>query len=114
MSESDEQITAQPQDSRFLSVAAFARLTGLSVATVRRRVRDGSVVVFQPGGPRTRVLIPWTQLQFSMPRTSREKPMAVTQDSSECSKLSGPAPRWRQRLNRPIQHNTGKIDAEKN
>lgn len=48
--------------AEFLTPAEFAVAAGLSLATVRRRIREGSLPVFQPGGKRTAVRIPRSAL----------------------------------------------------
>jgi hypothetical protein len=37
-------------DHSYLDLKQFSELSGLSPSTVRRRVRDGSLSAFQPGG----------------------------------------------------------------
>ncbi len=49
----------------FLSPAEFAEWSGLSEATVRRRIKDGTIESVQPGGFRTRVLIPVDAFQHA-------------------------------------------------
>ena len=51
---------AAPPD--YLTPHEFAHRTGLSLATVRRRINDGTLPVFQPGGKRTAVRIPQSAL----------------------------------------------------
>ncbi len=51
-----------PTSAEFLTPAEFARLAVLSLATVRRRISDGSLPVFQPGGKRTAMRIPRSAL----------------------------------------------------
>jgi hypothetical protein len=41
----------------YVSPREFSHFSGLSLSTIRRRIRDGSLPVSQPGGSRTRVLI---------------------------------------------------------
>lgn len=43
---------------KFLSIDDFARRAGLSVSTVRRLIRAGSIRYEQPGGKRHRIIIP--------------------------------------------------------
>jgi hypothetical protein len=79
-----------------ISPAEFAARSGLSVVTVRRRVRDRSLPAVQPGGPRTRVLIPVDALvpvRVDAPADLAEpKPPLPTTPAP----LPGPAPKWRQ------------------
>ena len=42
---------------RYVSPREYSEIVGWSIATVRRRIADGSLAVSQPGGPRTAVVI---------------------------------------------------------
>lgn len=53
--------------AELLTPAEFAAAAGLSLATVRRRIREGSLPVFQPGGKRTAVRIPRSALLTTYP-----------------------------------------------
>ena len=44
------------QTGRFLSIEELSLQSGLSISTIERRVKDGSIPVIQPGGRRTRKL----------------------------------------------------------
>lgn len=83
-----------PGMQRFLSVQEFCELTGLSHATVRRRICDGSLPVWQPGGRRTRVLIladdPATR--SSNLDATKEQPVPAL----IAPRIPGPRPRWQQ------------------
>jgi len=46
-----------PPDPEYLSPEAFSRSSGISIATVRRRIADGTLPVVQLGGPKHRILI---------------------------------------------------------
>ena len=48
--------------AEMLTIDEFARRTGLSRATVRRRIADGSLRAFQPGGHRTAVRLAASQI----------------------------------------------------
>jgi hypothetical protein len=98
-------LQADDLDARsFVSVAEFCRKTGLSASTVRRRIAEGTLVVYQPGGPRSRVLIHISAIEgpLTPPPTPPEPPAAKT------NQLPGPAPRWRMA---PVMENR---DATKN
>ena len=84
-----------------LSPLEFVAKSGLSLATVRRYLRDGRIPSFQPGGLRCRVLIPvsalepYAQAAGSVSRTARpNQPKVVPRAVSKRSR-SGPKPRWR-------------------
>lgn len=101
MKTSDTDYVNQPNSAiaRWESPDEFARRTGLSIATVRRRLADGSIPSIQPGGHRTRVLIPVSALQappIGQP-PSASSPGADTDDSSVPERprpRRGPRPRW--------------------
>ena len=44
--------------SEFLTIDEFSTMSRLSVSTIRRPIADGSLPAFQPGGKKTRLLIP--------------------------------------------------------
>lgn len=77
-----------------VSVEEFARLSGLSPKTIRRRLDDGSLPKFQPGGPRTRVTIPLAALQAVAPECGAERPQELRQNSQSPSIPAGPRPQW--------------------
>ena len=57
----------------FFTPEQMAMITGLSLSTIWRRIRDGSMPFVQPGGRRKRVLIPRTFLdQLDTQRQSDE------------------------------------------
>lgn len=43
---------------RYLKLNELVQVSGLSEATIRRRVKDGGLPFHQPGGPRTILLFP--------------------------------------------------------
>lgn len=51
------------QNASFLTLAQFAQLSNLSPATLYRRIRDGHLATFQPGGKGTSLRIPASELQ---------------------------------------------------
>lgn len=86
-----------------VSPEEYAHLTGLSLSTVRRYVRDQRLPSVQPGGRRCRVLIPRTALVHVSPtdqglgaQAASASTLPVQQAPSRGSKLPGPAPHWRQ------------------
>jgi hypothetical protein len=84
----------------YLSPAEFSERSGLSLATVYRRLRDRSLPSAQPGGPRTRVLIPVDALGTkAVPPEILEAPSppierTITNPTTP-PPLPGPAPKWR-------------------
>lgn len=93
-------------DEFFLTPTEFANKSRLSIATVRRRLKDGSLVSFQPGGSGTAIRIPaselkrLSQLQEDSPYPSRETSQNQTEADSlqitknHSSKMAGPRPLW--------------------
>jgi hypothetical protein len=87
----------------YLSPAEFSECSGLSLATIYRRVRDRSLPSAQPGGPRTQVLIPIDALRpAARPTESEPRPSASAVPTGPANAepippvpLPGPAPKWR-------------------
>lgn len=84
-----------------LSPLEFVAKSGLSLATVRRYLRDGRIPSSQPGGLRCRVLIPVSALEPyakalgpAFQASGPDQPKAVRRAVSKRS-ASGPKPRWR-------------------
>ena len=92
-------IPLQAANADFLSPAEFARLAGISLATVWRYLADGRIPRLQPGGRRCRVLIPRSALvdpagwQNSLPDSS-EPSVTTTIPATQDDKPRGPGPRW--------------------
>src|SRR5258708_2337474 len=91
------------QASRFLSIAELARQSGLSISTIDRRVKDGSIPFIQPGGPRTRKFFRADVLErlashvptssgSAAPASSTANDSAYHQDAP--AKIAGPRPKW--------------------
>lgn len=83
---------------RFVSPQEFARLAGFSASTLWRRIRDGSIPFWQPGGPGTRVLIPLSAIESASPSaTSVPAGDAAATDCPAQKPIPGPRPRWQTR-----------------
>ena len=81
----------------YLSVAEFGTLTGLSEATIRRRIKDGSLPVYQPGGRKSRLLI--SRSALARPAELRA-PAVPLQSPPDPPTLAGPSPGWTRRSTR--------------
>jgi hypothetical protein len=92
---------------RFVSPQEFGQLTGWSPSTVRRRIRDRSLPVIQPGGPRTLVLIDVASLSAAQAASSRAdsgsaevaptgEPYVDSIPIDPKPRPRGPIPRWKQ------------------
>ena len=90
-------------DRVFLTPAEFAERTGLSLATVRRYIAAGRIPVAQPGGFRSRVLIPRDALVLPRPAPQGQRQLAADPDrqrgssqnpANHSDRLSGPRPGW--------------------
>lgn len=91
------EIDASEVPKEFLSPAEFATRSGLSESTVRRRVRDGTLPHRQPGGKRSRIVIPHDALVGPHQPTGATRPTADQINSHGQQKprsLSGPKPLW--------------------
>jgi len=81
--------------ANYLSIQEFSAISGLSVATIRRRIKDGSLSCRQLGGYRCRVLILSDALeQVSPPPNRPPSPSHASTTASKEPKLSGPKPVW--------------------
>ncbi len=81
-----------------LPVNEFARWSSLSISTIRRRIRDGSLPAWQPGGPGTRLLIPVTCLpsfQVAATIVPQQKPAVNHRTPKATKRLPGSGARWR-------------------
>jgi excisionase family DNA binding protein len=77
------------KSTELLTILEFAQKSGLSPATIRRRIADGSLAAWQPGGHRTAVRLPATLLETMAsltPNLPRNPPLPATRQSH---------PRWR-------------------
>jgi excisionase family DNA binding protein len=89
----------------FLTVREFAKFTGLSDKTIRRRIREGRLLFHQPGGPRTKILIPsnWSirEAEASGPALPMDPGLvrrfreSHPHEQQQARQLPGPKPRWR-------------------
>ena len=87
---SDE--SADAPAAAFVSPAEYAARTGLSRATVTRRLKDGALPRLQPGGPRTRVLIPVAAL--APPAAAPGKTLSCERPAAPPARPRGPKPKW--------------------
>jgi hypothetical protein len=86
----------------YLSPQEFSGLSGLSLATVHRYLREGRLPYRQPAGHRGRILIPADALELVHPATSSdERPQAPevrsTPERAQAAtpaRPSGPRPKW--------------------
>jgi excisionase family DNA binding protein len=71
--------------------------TGLSLSTLRRRVKEGRLPFFQPGGPRTRVVFPADVIERLLSSVPiREQPQEPAPMPSSPAGPRGPRPKWLQ------------------
>lgn len=91
-----ESLVTRNQD--YLSVTEFSAASTLSESTIRRRIKDGTFPVWQPGGPGTRVLLSASLLATAteVPAKAACSPMGETRPASS-SHLPGPRLRWKKR-----------------
>lgn len=90
---------------RYVTPKQFAGITGFSLKTVRRRLKDGDLPAHQPGGRRTRWLIDLQAFEAEQnvapqePATCEEVPPELTEKPEskrvvDVARPSGPRPRW--------------------
>lgn len=82
-----------------LSPEEAAKYTGFKIATIRRRLKDGTIPKYQPGGKGTRVAIPRSALSVdALVRKPTDSavtaPIESTASPNSQNRRSGPAPRW--------------------
>ena len=83
-------------EMRFVTPTEFGRRVPWSMATVRRRLRDGSLPAIRPGGPGTNWLIDWEAFQKGETKNEAAPPATTNEANYSAAdhKLSGPRPRW--------------------
>ena len=80
---------------RYLSIVELSCFTTLSVATLRRLVKRGLLVGYQPGGPRTRIVFPPDAIEQAARATSEEAAPALTTPlETPQTPQRGPRPKW--------------------
>lgn len=86
---------------KYLSPNEFASATGLSISTIFRRLKAGQIQLYQPGGKRTRILIPIaavesepSQRQLDPDSHSAETVHSKCLASLDQKPLSGRKPKW--------------------
>ena len=85
----------QEPSKEYFTFHEFLALWHGSEKTLRRRLKDGSIPKYQPGGPGTLIAIPRTALdisQFPQPKIeTRQNQVQKNQDVQ----IPGPKPKWR-------------------
>ena len=78
----------------YLTFSEFLALWVGSEKTLRRRLKDGSIPKYQPGGPGTLIAIPRSALRSlanAKPNSDGQKTSTQIQEAQ----IPGPKPRWR-------------------
>src|SRR5438128_11907 len=86
--------TAEQPGRLFVAPQEFARLSGLSLATVHRYRRSGKIAFIQPIGQSGRILIPIDALSAEVKEEQIAMNVAAESPEQEAPKLSGPSPKW--------------------
>jgi len=85
-----------PADHSYLTIEQFCKRTTLSESTIRRRIKEGSLKIWQPGGKGTRVLIAASQLFQPGEKSSKsDRPLSTGNKPVPSHRLPGPVPRWK-------------------
>jgi hypothetical protein len=89
--------------AEYISLAQLSAISGLSASTLRRRIKDGSLPVIQPGGRRSRLLFRRDVLD-TLSAVAREATSTSASSGEETpgddptipavQPLPGPRPRW--------------------
>lgn len=82
---------------QFVSPQVFAQLAGISESTLWRRIRDQSIPSWQPGGRRTRVLIPLSALGAVQSAAVESSADDAPRDAAPRKPIPGPPRKWRTR-----------------
>lgn len=77
----------------YLTYEELSQQTGISVSTLRRRVSDGTIPFFQPGGPRTRIVFPLDAVERLIQPASLLSPPKPESIQPKQHRL-GPRPKW--------------------
>jgi excisionase family DNA binding protein len=85
--------SAERKMRAYLTYEELSQQTGISVSTLRRRVEEGAILFFQPGGPRTRIVFPLDVVERLINQKSAP-PEASTEPCSSGPKRSGPPLKW--------------------
>lgn len=88
-------MSGQSQLTSYLTLKQFCQHTRLSVSTVRRRVKDGTIPVLQLGGRRKKLWFAPDALK-QVCGESRTQPQQPIVDPIPA--LPGPSPRWRKKV----------------
>ncbi|WP_417390480.1 hypothetical protein [Gimesia sp.] len=83
------------KSSILLSIHELNAVVSLSITTIRRRIREGTIPAIQPGGKGTKLLIPveWLQKWSALSQASPEQTTSTT-NAKQRKTISGPRPRW--------------------
>ncbi|HCS50403.1 MAG TPA: hypothetical protein DIW81_02230 [Planctomycetaceae bacterium] len=96
----DDTVTTLPSQV-YLTIEECSQRVSLSDSTIRRRIREGKIPFWQPGGPGTRILIPVDALlssaDCSPDAENSSKPSFRDRDKSS---LPGPTAKWRRALSK--------------
>jgi hypothetical protein len=77
----------------YLNISELSARSGLSVSTIRRLVDHGKIEVFQPGGPRTKLLFRPGALEITPPAGDVLDADPAASDANR-PPLSGRRPGW--------------------
>lgn len=107
--------TSVREDESFVAVSEFARICGVSEKTVHRWIKRKLISFEQPGGPRTRILIPKNALrradggdQDALGMIEVEVIEASAQKRKRTERLPGPKPRWTRNSSSPMRRSNAK------
>ena len=82
--------------AEYLTFSEFLDLWVGSEKTLRRRLKDGSIPKYQPGGPGTLIAIPRSALSISSsPKPQTNNQQTTTSTNTNEAQNPGPKPEWR-------------------
>jgi hypothetical protein len=97
---SESGISPLEDNRKFLSPKEFVAVSGISLATVHRRLKSKQLPKYQPGGPGTRIMIPVDAIEISTPAADsgrngqRISSTATNVGRTDKVHLSGRRPHW--------------------
>lgn len=81
--------------AEYLTFSEFLALWVGSEKTLRRRLEDGSIPKYQPGGPGTLIAIPRSALSIpASPKPKLNKQQTLTSRQTNEAQIPGPNPKW--------------------
>jgi excisionase family DNA binding protein len=89
-----KQASLPPSPLQYLSYQELSARTGISISTLRRRVKQRRLPHFQPGGPRTRIVFPSNAIELCNQPDAGNEAAPPPPPPAPSRGRRGPAPKW--------------------